>query len=109
MTMPRCSFWASPASNRERAAGLCASVSVTAWLRIVLGHRLLFCSPNREMVEGNGLDARVAKQAVDEAVAIALFRERVLQELEDVVVPVRAAQPMRLRPPRIRRICSSGP
>jgi hypothetical protein len=28
------------------------------------------------MFEGNGLDARVAKHAVDEAPAVALFREK---------------------------------
>jgi len=73
---------------------------------MVLGHGLECCNPNHEMVEGKGLDACDASHAVDEAIATAL-REKVIQELEDVVVPVRAAQQMRLRPPRIRRICSS--
>ena len=75
-----------------------ASPLVTASLRIVLGLRLEFCNPNRDMVEKMG-----SMHAVDEAVAIALFREKVIQELEVVAVPVpvRARHQMRLCPPPI--------
>ena len=33
---------------------------------------------------------------------------RIILELDDVIVPVRAAHQVRLRAPRIRRICSSA-
>jgi hypothetical protein len=107
--MPLCSFWASPPRNQERAAGLCASVS-TAYHYCCESYWAISVSFATQPRHAWGKQVRCprSQHAVDEAVAIALFRERVIQELEDLVVPVRAAQETRRRPPRIRRLCSSA-
>src|SRR5580704_15420125 len=59
MTMPRCSFLASPPRNRARAARLCASVS-TGYQHCCESYWTIGLS-----FATNGLDAHVAKHAFD--------------------------------------------